>query len=71
MTTEPAKRGRPRMYADMEKELIAMLRTGMAIRAVARETGVPKSIVHRLSQESRSQGQHTHGSHLHGSHTHG
>ncbi len=55
MTTErEVKRGRPRMYADMEKELIAMLRTGMAIRAVARETGVPKSIVHRLSQEVRS-----------------
>lgn len=55
MTTQRrAKRGRPRMYADMEKELKSMLRTGMAIRAVSRETGVPKSIVHRLSQEMRA-----------------
>ena len=48
------RKGRPRKYADREKDVMAMLRSGMAVREIERQAGIPKSIVHRLSQEMRS-----------------
>ena len=43
--------GRPRGYADREKEVMGMLRNGLTVREIERLTGVPKSIVHRLKQQ--------------------
>lgn len=42
--------GRPRKYEHMLSKVLELLSSGMSIRQVAKETGIPKSTVDRMSK---------------------